>query len=305
MNAATANPHADQSNADAIILADVFAAIRKASDTNDKVTGNLILGLFTHEASFDQGTLEYYFKTEPAKRKDVQTRILSQNDDEFKNEIAFLEAQGEKDKRDRDADTIENVMRRHKSLRNIFHSCMQACYFLRMGGDLAGNRIGPVKSLKLHKESKKFIVSYSDEDGETTRLQGVFSSAALIKAGVAVVDKLLAKPAKITATRSVSTSPTAILNSAASTIGVMLDQALNETTVALKASGTNVERATLDDLPDEINTNIDTMLAKLIKAKFAHDGTIESVDVLAWLSDTLKDVKLVDVKQVRPLKKTA
>ena len=297
------NPHADQSNSDAIILSEVFASIRKASDTNDKVTGNLILGLFTHEASFDQATLEYYFKTEPAKRKDVQTRILSQNDDEFKNEIAWLENQKELDKHKREHDQIETVMRRHKSLRNIFHSCMQACYFLRVGGELSGNVVGSIKSLKLVKD--RFIVSYIDEDQTVTRLQGKFSSAALIKAGVAVVDKLLAKPAKTTTPRSVSTSPTSILNSAASAIGVMLDQAINEQTQALKASGTNVERATLDDMPDEVTNNLDSMLAKLIKAKFAHEGTIESLDILSWIEDTLKDVKLVDVKQVRPLKKTA
>ena len=290
-------------NDEAIVLADVFAAIRKASDTSDKVTGNLILGLFTHEASFDRETLEYYFKTEPAKRKDVQTRILSTNDDEFKNEIAFLEAQANKEKRDRDADAIETVMRRHKSLRNIFHSCMQACYFLRVGGDLANNTVGPIKSLKLVKD--RFVISYIDEDDTVTRLQGKFSSAALIKAGVTVVDKLLVKPAKVNTNKSVNTSPVSILNSAASTIGVMLDQALNETTASLNASGTNVERATLDDMPDEVTTNIDNMLVKLIKAKFAHEGTIETIDVLTWLGDALKDVTLIDVKQVRPLRKTA
>jgi hypothetical protein len=281
----------------AIILADVFAAIRKASDTNDKVTGNLILGLFTHEASFSSEQLEYYFKTEPAKRKDVQTRILSQNDDEFKNEMRFLEVQAEKDKRDRDADAIETVMRRHKSLRNIFHSCMQACYFLRTGGDLAGNSIGPVKSLKLVKD--RFIVSYIDEDKEVTRLQGKFSSAALIKSGVAVVDKLLAKPAKASTAKSVNTSPVSILNSAASTIGVMLDQAINETTTAMKANGQTVERATLDDMPDEVTNNLDSMLVKLIKAKFAHEGTIEANDIFDWLTDTMKDVKVVDGKIVK------
>lgn len=293
----------ERPNDEAIILADVFAAIRKASDTNDKVTGNLILGLFTHEASFDREALEYYFKTEPAKRKDVQTRILSSNDEEFKKEIRFLETEAEKDKRDRDADGIETVMRRHKSLRNIFHSCMQATYFLRVGGELAGNVVGPIKSLKLVKD--RFIVSYVDEDDTITRLQGKFSSAAMIKAGVAVVDKLLAKPAKVTATKSVNTSPVSILNSAASTIGVMLDQALNETTAVLKSGGQSVERATLDDMPDEVTANIDNMLVKLIKAKFAHEGTIETIDVLTWLNDTLKDVTLVDVKQVRPLRKHA
>lgn len=290
-------------NDDAIILSDVFAAIRKASDTNDKVTGSLIMGLYTHEASFNQETLEYYFKTEPAKRKDVQTRILSQNDDEFKTEIAYLEAQSNKDKRDRDHDTIETVMRRHKSLRNIFHSCMQACYFLRVGGDLAGNTIGPVSALKMVKD--RFVVSYVDEDKMNTRLQGKFSSAALIKAGVTVVDKLLAKPAKTTTTKSVNTSPVSILDSSAKAINVMLDQALNETTASLKAKGTNVERATFDDMPDDVTNNLDQMLVKLIKAKFAHEGTIEAVDLIAWLTDTAKDVKVIEEKQVRPLRKTA
>ena len=287
----------------AIVLADVFAAIRKASDTSDKVTGNLILGLFTHEASFDKATLEYYFKTEPAKRKDVQTRILSTNDDEFKNEIAHLEAQANKDKRDRDADAIETVMRRHKSLRNIFHSCMQACYFLRVGGDVAGNTVGPIKSLKLIKD--RFVISYIDEDETVTRLQGKFSSAALIKAGVAVVDKLLVKPAKPSTAKSVSTSPVSILNSAASTIGVMLDQAINETTTALKAKGNDVERATIEDMPDEVISNLDNMLVKLLKAKFAHEGTIEVLDLTTWLNDVMKDVKIVEDKQVRPLRKSA
>lgn len=300
---ATTNPHADQSNSEAIILSEVFASIRKASDTNDKVTGNLILGLFTHEASFDKATLEYYFKTEPAKRKDVQTRILSQNDDEFKNEIAFLEAQKETDKHKREHDQIETVMRRHKSLRNIFHSCMQATYFLRVGGELAGNTVGAIKSLKLVKD--RFIVSYMDEDDTVTRLQGKFSSAALIKAGVNVVDKLLAKPVKTTTNRTVNTSPTAILNASVSAINVTLDQALNEVTAAMKASGNNVERATIEDMPDDVITNIDSMLVKLIKAKFAHEGTIESIDVMTWLTDTIKDVQIVDVKQVRPLRKTA
>jgi hypothetical protein len=290
-------------NDDAIILSDVFAAIRKASDTNDKVTGSLIMGLYTHEASFNQETLEYYFKTESAKRKDVQTRILSQNDDEFKTEVAYLEAQANKDKRDRDHDTIETVMRRHKSLRNIFHSCMQACYFLRVGGDLAGNTIGPVSGLKMVKD--RFVVSYIDEDKMNTRLQGKFSSAALIKAGVTVVDKLLAKPAKTTTTKSVNTSPVSILDSSAKAINVMLDQALNETTASLKAKGTNVERATFYDMPDDVTNNLDQMLIKLIKAKFAHEGTIEAVDLISWLSDTAKDVKVVEEKQVRPLRKTA
>lgn len=302
MNAA-ANPHADKANDEAIVLAEIFASIRKNSDTGERITGNLILGLFTHEASFDRATLEYYFKTEPAKRKDVQTRMLSVNDEEFKNEIAWLEAQKETDKHKREHDQIETVMRRHKSLRNIFHSCMQATYFLRVGGELANNVVGPIKSLKLVKD--RFIVSYIDEDETVTRLQGKFSSAALIKAGTNVVDKLLAKPAKTTTTRSVSTSPTAILNTSASTINVMLDQALNEQTAALKASGTSIERATLDDMPDEVTSNLDNMLLKLIKAKFAHEGKIESIDVMSWLQDELKDVELVDVKQVRPLKKTA
>lgn len=292
--------NAELPNDAAIILSDVFAAIRKASDTSDKVTGNLILGLFTHEASFNKDELEYYFKTEAAKRKDLQTRILSQNDDEFKQEIAFLTTQADKHKSVREHDAIETVMRRHKSLRNIFHSCMMACYGLRVGGELAGNTIGPVKSLKLVKD--RFIVSYIDEDGEVTRLQGKFSSAAIIKCGVAVVDKLLAKPAKANTAKSVSTSPVSILNSAASTIGVMLDQALNETTTALKASGTNVERATLDDMPDEVTNNLDSMLAKLIKAKFAHEGTIEANDVFEWLTATMSDVKVVDGKIVKPRK---
>jgi hypothetical protein len=290
-------------NDDAIILSDVFAAIRKASDTNDKVTGSLIMGLYTHEASFNVETLEYYFKTEASKRKDVQTRILSQNDDEFKLEVKFLEAQAEKDKRDRDADAIETVMRRHKSLRNIFHSCMQACYFLRCGGDLAGNTIGPVTALKMAKD--RFVVSYVDEDETVTRLQGKFSSAALIKAGVTVVDKLLAKPAKASTAKSVNTSPVSILDSSAKAINIMLDQALNETTTALKSKGVDVERASFDDMPDDVTNNLDQMLVKLIKAKFAHEGTIETVDLISWLTDTAKDIKVIDGKQVRPLRKTA
>jgi hypothetical protein len=287
-------------NDDAIILSDVFAAIRKASDTSDKVTGSLIMGLYTHEASFNQETLEYYFKTESAKRKDVQTRILSQNDDEFKQEIRYLEAQAEKDKRDRDADTIETVMRRHKSLRNIFHSCMQATYFLRVGGDLAGNTVGPVTALKMVKD--RFIVSYIDEDQTVTRLQGKFSSAALIKAGVSVVDKMLAKPAKASTAKSVNTSPVSILDSSAKAINIMLDQAINETTTALKSKGVNVERASFDDMPDDVTNNLDQMLLKLIKAKFAHEGTIEANDVFEWLTDSMKDVKVIDGKIIKSRK---
>ena len=54
-----------------------------------------------------------------------------------------------------------------------------------------------------------------------------------------------------------------------------------------------------------MTNNLDSMLAKLIKAKFAHEGTIESLDVLSWIEDSIKDVELVEVKQVKPLKKTA
>lgn len=304
MNAATANPHADQSNESGVILSDVFAAIRDNSDKQRNVTAELLEGLFQHEVSFDMPTLEYFFKADPAKRKSVRARILMANDDKYKEEVNFLEGEMNKDKKARNIIEMERVNARHKSIHNIFDACMWGCYFLRVGGDISGNVIGPVKTLK--KVADRFIISYVDEDDTVTRLQGQFSARSINQAGEKVVKALLNKaPKENKSPRSVSTSPTSILNSSASTISVMLDQALNEQTAALKAKGTDVERATLDDMPDDVTTNLDNVLSKLIKAKFAHEGVIEAVDVIAWLSDTLKDVKIDMSKQVRPLKKTA
>lgn len=292
-------------NDDNVVLSDVFTAIRKSLDTNENVTASLIAGLFTKEASFDVDTLTYYFKTEAAKRKDLQTTILSNHDEVFADEMRFLRNEADKDKRDRNADEIETVSRRHKSLRNIFHSCMQACYFLRVGGELAGNDIGPAKTIKKVKD--RFIISYIDEDDTVTRLQGKYSSAAIIKAGSKATDKLLNKTRTASATSSTSAtaSPISMVNASVNTFHAMIDTALNEQTEALKKQGQTIERATIDDLPDDVVTNLDNMLVKLLKMKFVHEGKLELVDLEGWLADTMKDVEVSDKKQVRPLKKTA
>ena len=276
-----------------IILADVFASIRKASDANDKVTATLILGLFEHEVSFSRDALIAYFRTDSAKRKDAQTAILSSNDDEFAKEIAFIKAEGEKDKNKRDADALEVIARRHKSLRNIFHSCMEACYFLRTGGELDGDTIGPVTALALNKG--KFAIRYRDTDGENVKLSSRYSSAALIRCGQKAVDALLNKARKATSTaKSANIAPTHLVATALNSFNSMIDKAIGETTSAMKAGGANVVAATLDDMPENMTEIADATLTKLLTLKFADDtGKVDPVDILDWLED--RGVALTEV----------
>lgn len=287
-------------NSDKYELSAIFADIRKASDTNDQVTASLIMGLFNYEVAFAADVLKNYFLTAAANRKELQTKILSQNDEEFAKEIRFLNSEAEKDKKDRDASEIEVIMRRHKSLRNIFHSCMQAAYFLRVGGTLEGTEIGPVKTLKL--VAKKFTITYFDEDGDAIKLQGKYSSAALIRAGAKAIETFKPSSTSNAGTRTppVNAKPVAMVNAAANTINTLLDAAIKQT-----AEEHGNKDAQIDDMPDDVVNTFDTMLARLLKAKFAHAGKIELIDVASWITDTVKDITLDISKQVRPLKKTA
>lgn len=275
-----------------INLADVFASIRKASDTNDKVTANLILGLYEHEVSFSRDALVTYFRTDSAKRKDAQTAILSANDDEFAKEIAFIKSEGEKDKSKRDADALETIARRHKSLRNIFHSCMEAVYFLRTGGELDGDTIGPVTALVLAKN--KFSIRYRDTDGENVKLSARYSSAALIRCGQKAVDVLLNKKREATTkANAANVAPTHIVATTLNSFNTMIDKAIETQTAAMKSGGQDVVTATLDDMPENMGEIADAALVKLLTLKFAHDGKIDPIDVLDWLEG--RGIKLTEV----------
>lgn len=260
-------------------FAAVLADMRTNQTKQETAIGKMIAAVYSMEAAFDAVVIKRYFAEEAAKRKEMQDHILEGEDDTFAKELKFLDAEMDKDKRDRDVIEVENVKRRHNYLRGEFHKAMTALAFLRLGGEIDGNTVGAIVKLvsPRGKDAGRFFISWKEDD-EIVRSQVSYSSRALINAGTRTLTNLKLKKVSPNAGNVKGSSVGATAKAAANAFETSVNLLLQKQTEVMQKIDPKAN-ATVHDLPDEAEADVMNTAKMIARLLWAHDGKIDLVDV--------------------------
>lgn len=257
-------------------------AVMRDATTEGNRQGELVVALFSNEVSYSVDVIVNAFNKKGVEKTEAIDKMLADASDEFQGvieQLAYLKAVKEKDRKQNHAFQVEALTRKARAARIMFERALCGVYFLRIGN------CKRVETIKVGTGALKAVMpDLSEGAGEGEYVNEKFSCTTITQQGKKLLDTVTGKAKPATTARN----PVAnVLADASKSLGATL--------TSLASEG---KRKAMTDFDDSVEANLEVTLRELFAMKFADDkGRIELSDVSAWIAETFGKIKREDVSK--------
>lgn len=284
MSKATNNANAPFAGNDGDIHT-IFASIRSNKTGADNLSARLLFSLYSsYENTWDADVLKAFFGTEDGSvRRAKMDSFLCECDKEFSLEVRRLDAEKEKERKDKNTSYIADITNKHAYLRIQLTEALTALYALRVGFTAKSMDIVPTR-VKM-KANNRFIVLYKDEEGIETPFDNDMTARAIRMLGSSALKSIKPNKHKVTAAKSGDSVTGKSAKQAITSMAETFERNVNAL-VKAQAEANNGGMANVTDLDDDTYKAVNKVTIDAIKAQFTDDeGYVDLMSLEDWLTE--------------------